>query len=268
MRPTPALIAAALPLALPAAAHAELTTNDASYEVVKESNVYIPMTDGTKLAADVYRPAGKPGEKFPCLFEMTPYRKELRAAEAADFFPARGFVYVEADARGTGGSQGQYDGVFLPAEQNDGYDAVEWLATKYPACNGKVGLWGGSYSGINQYLIAASPKGTPPHLVTIAPQRALSDLYRDIVYTGGILTGSFGVLWSGGTTGYNAPGADPTTQPDPTTAAQAPIDHLQNDPMLTTYLTEPFDSPVLPRLVGHQPADAAADADPPPRGLV
>ena len=243
MRRTAAILCALAGLVVPASAHAGVTTNEPAYDVVKESNVYIPMTDGTKLAADVYRPAGKPGERFPCLFEMTPYRKELRAAEAADFFPARGFVYVEVDARGTGGSQGEYDGVFLPAEQNDGYDAIEWLATKYPACNGKVGMWGGSYSGINQYLIAASPKGTPPHLVTMAPQRALSDLYRDIVYTGGISTGSFGLIWSGGTTAYNAPGADPTTGPDPLIAAQAPVDHLRNDPMLTTYLLQPYDSP-------------------------
>jgi acyl-homoserine lactone acylase PvdQ len=92
---------------------------------------------------------------------MTPYRKELRASEAANFFPARGFVYVEVDARGTGGSQGQYNGVFLTAEQNDGYDAIEWLATKYPSCDGKVGMWGGSYSGINQYLSIHSPSTAP-----------------------------------------------------------------------------------------------------------
>jgi putative CocE/NonD family hydrolase len=246
--PVRLLAAAVAALALaPAAAQAEVTTVDPSYEVVKQSNVYITVSDGTKLAADVYRPkpkAGQPADqKFPCLFEMTPYRKELRAKEAADFFPARGFVYVEVDARGTGGSTGQYNGVFLPAEQTDGYDAIEWLATQYPYCDGKVGMWGGSYSGINQYLIATSPKGTPPHLVTIAPQRALSDLYRDIVYTGGIATGSFGVIWSGGTTAYNAPGADPTTAPDPQVAAQAPVDHAQNAPMLTTYLGQPFDSP-------------------------
>src|SRR3954453_3152623 len=167
MRTLIRIAAAIAVLALPAAASAGVTTNEPTYDVVKEQNVDIPMTDGTKLAADVYRPAGKPGERFPCRVETTPSRKELRASEAADFFPARGFVYVEVDARGTGGSQGQYDGVFLPAEQNNGYDAIEWLATKYAHCNGRVGMWGGSYSGINQYLIAAGPKGTPPHLVTI-----------------------------------------------------------------------------------------------------
>jgi uncharacterized protein len=238
----------ALAAALPAAAHAEVTTTSPKYDVIKEQNVVIPMTDGTKLVADVYRPKPKQGQpadqRFPCLYEVTPYRKELRAKEAAGFFPARGFVYVEVDARGTGGSEGQYNGVFLPQEQKDGYDGIEWLATKYPHCNGKVGMWGGSYSGINQYLIATSPKGTPPHLRTIAPQRAFSDLYRDIVYTGGIVSGSFGLIWAGGTTGYNAIGADPTTGPDARLAANALVDHLKNDPMFTTYLNAPFDGPL------------------------
>jgi len=247
MRRTAALLlASASGLAFAAPASAGVTTQDPSYDVVKESNVYVTMTDGTRLAADIYRPAPKAGQpadqRFPCLFEMTPYRKEMRAAEAADFFPARGFVYMEVDARGTGGSEGEYDGVFTSAEQNDGYDAIEWLATQYAHCNGQVGMWGGSYSGINQYLIAASPKGNPPHLRTIAPQRALTDLYRDAVYNGGMVTGSFGLIWAGGTTGYNAVGADPTTSPDPMIATRALFDHLGNDPMFLTYLNQPYDN--------------------------
>jgi putative CocE/NonD family hydrolase len=238
-------LAALLVLAAPAAA--SVTTAEPSYEVIKEENVVVPMSDGTKLVADVFRPKPKPGQpadqRFPCLFEMTPYRKESRAAEGAGTFPARGFVFMELDARGTGGSAGQYDGVFLEQEQEDGYDAIEWLATKYAPCDGRVGMFGGSYSGINQYLVAASPKGTPPHLRTLAPQRALTDLYRDIVYTGGILTGSFGLIWAGGTEGYNLIGADPRTQPDPAQALQALVDHRGNDPMFTTYLGKPFDSP-------------------------
>ena len=238
-------VAAVALAAWPSAATAGVTTQEPKYEVIREQNVVIPMTDGTRLVADVYRPkpaGGQPDDqRFPCLFEMTPYRKEMRAAEAAGVFPARGFVYMEVDARGTGGSEGEYDGVFLEQEQLDGYDAIEWLATKYPHCNGEVGMWGGSYSGINQYLIATSPKGTPPHLRTIAPQRAFSDLYRDIVYTGGILTGSFGLIWAGGTTGYNAIGADPTTGPSPELAGNALVDHLRNDPMFLTYLNAPFD---------------------------
>ena len=159
-----ALVCALAATLVPAsAAHAEVTTLEPRYEVVKEQNVVVPMTDGTRLVADIYRPKpAEPGQRFPCLFEVTPYRKEMRAREAADYFPARGFVYMETDARGTGGSEGEYDGVFLPQEQLDGYDSIEWLATQYPHCNGQVGMWGGSYSGINQYLIATSPKGRRP----------------------------------------------------------------------------------------------------------
>ena len=234
-------------LVLTAPASASVTTADPTYDVVTEQNVYVPMADGTKLAADVYRPQPKPGQpenqRFPCLIEMTPYRKESRAAEAAGAFPARGFVYMEVDARGTGGSEGEYDGVFTVAEQNDGYDAIEWLATQYAHCDGRVGMFGGSYSGINQYLIAASPKGVPPHLRTLAPQRALTDLYRDIVYTGGILTASFGLIWAGGTEGYNLIGADPRTNPPPEQALAALVDHRGNDPMFTTYMAKRYDSP-------------------------
>ncbi len=230
-----------------APAQARVTTVEPSYRVATERNVVVPMSDGTRLVADVYRPVPKPGQpagqRFPCLFETTPYRKEMRAAEAAGFFPARGFVYMEVDARGTGGSEGEYDGVFRDQEQVDGYDGIEWLATEYPHCSGRVGMWGGSYSGINQYLIATSPKGKPPHLRTIAPQRALSDLYRDIVYTGGILTGSFGAVWAGATTGFNAIGADPTTRPDPQIGMRAVTDHLRNDAMMATFLNTPFDGP-------------------------
>ncbi|MEX2194401.1 MAG: CocE/NonD family hydrolase [Thermoleophilaceae bacterium] len=240
-----ATLAASLIYASPALAG--VTTAEPSYDVIVEQNVVVPMPDGTRLVADIHRPRPKAdqpaGQAFPCLFEMTPYRKEARAAEGAGTFPARGFVFMELDARGTGGSEGEYDGVFLEQEQEDGYDAIEWLATEYEHCNGEVGMFGGSYSGINQYLIATSPKGTPPHLRTIAPQRALSDLYRDIVYTGGILTGSFGVIWSGGTTAYNAQGADLTTNPDPELALRSIVDHTRNDPMFLTYLGRPFDSP-------------------------
>src|SRR3954462_15828868 len=94
-----AMLAFAVVPAAPAAAG--VTTSGPSYDVVEDQNVVVPMSDGTRLVADVYRPKPKRGQpanqRFPCLFEMTPYRKELRAAEAAGTFPARGFVYMEID---------------------------------------------------------------------------------------------------------------------------------------------------------------------------
>lgn len=244
MRLALALLASLL---LAAPASAQVTTLAPTYATTVDRNVSVPMEDGTKLAADVHRPLPQPwqpaDQRFPCLFEMTPYGKEARAAKGAGAFPPRGFVLMEVDVRGTGASEGEYGGIFTEAEQRDGYDAIEWLATQYPYCNGHVGMFGGSYSGINQYLVAASPKGTPPHLRTIAPQRALTDLYRDIVYTGGILTASFGLIWSGGTEAYKLAGADPRTSQPPEQAVRALVDQHGNDPMFTTYMARPFDSP-------------------------
>jgi hypothetical protein len=40
--------------------------------------------------------------------------------------------------------------------------------------------------------------------------------------------------------GYNAVGADPSTNPDPAIAAQALVDHSQAVPMLATFLNSPY----------------------------
>ena len=70
-------------------------------------DVRFTMDDGIQIAADVYLPPSGSGP-FPCLVELTPYRKETRAAEGASFLPGQGFALIEADARGTGGSNGEY----------------------------------------------------------------------------------------------------------------------------------------------------------------
>ncbi|HEX9765363.1 MAG TPA: CocE/NonD family hydrolase, partial [Nitriliruptorales bacterium] len=58
------------------------------------ADVYIEMDDGVRLAADIWLPPGTPSDgsvQVPCLVELTPYRKETRAAEGAGFLPQAGF---------------------------------------------------------------------------------------------------------------------------------------------------------------------------------
>ena len=65
-----------------------------SYGIVESRDVMIPMRDGVKLAADVYRPArdGQAVEgKFPVLLMRTPYNKERASASATAFVP-HGYV--------------------------------------------------------------------------------------------------------------------------------------------------------------------------------
>jgi putative CocE/NonD family hydrolase len=98
-------------------------------------------------------------------------------------FAARGIIAVAVDTRGTGGSEGNLGAnYFSPREARDGYRIIEYFGTrKYST--GKVGMTGGSYVGITQYLTA---ERQPPHLAVIAPQVAVGDLYRDAFTHDGI----------------------------------------------------------------------------------
>ena len=81
------------------------------------------------------------------------------------------------DCRGTGASEGE----FLPFnEGEDGYDTVEWVASR-PWSDGKVGMLGGSYHGSTQW---AAAKEQPPHLNAIFPGM-ISPGLRDFIYVGG-----------------------------------------------------------------------------------
>ena len=87
------------------------------------------------------------------------------------------------DVRGTGGSGGTLEGNFFsPREARDSATVIEYLGNQ-PYSTGKVGMAGGSYVGITQFLAAQQ---RPPHLAAIAPQVPISDLYRDGFAHGGI----------------------------------------------------------------------------------
>ncbi len=127
-------------------------------------NAPVPMRDGVRLSATVYRPKAA-ATPSPCVLEMTPYVADSYH-ERGSYFAAHGLPFAVIDVRGRGGS----GGVFRPfaQEPQDGYDAVEWLAAQ-PYCNGKVAMWGGSYAGFDQW---ATAKTRPPHLATIVPVAA------------------------------------------------------------------------------------------------
>jgi uncharacterized protein len=224
-------------------------------------DVRVAMDDGVRLAADVYvptRPDADGDGLYPCVVELTPYRKETRAAEGSGYLPGQGIALIEVDARGTGGSEGEYDIVFSVREQADAVQWIDWAATAATTdgeplrpdggnklCERTVGMYGGSYSGIIQYLVASLParrRGDVPaasrYLATVAPQRAYGDLYRDIVYHGGIAIASFGAIWTAGTNAYYTEPPTDVTTPD---GQAAWTDHLtKNDLMLRNYLEHPY----------------------------
>lgn len=123
--------------------------------------VKIPLRDGVKLNATLYRPEGQ-RTPLPCIFTLTPYIAGSYHPRGV-YFATHDYVFLTVDVRGRGNSEGEFTP--LLQEAKDGYDIVEWLA-KQPYCNGKVTMWGGSYAGYDQW---ATAKEFPPHLATILP---------------------------------------------------------------------------------------------------
>src|SRR5262249_22239900 len=82
-------------------------------------DVKVSMRDGTKLSADIYRPADRASGgtgRYPVILIRTPYNKSTGRGnhlEWGRFFAAHGYVYVAMDVRGRGDSEG----VFVPYRQ-------------------------------------------------------------------------------------------------------------------------------------------------------
>ena len=143
-------------LASPAAA-----ADDPPAPVDLDWGVKIPLRDGVRLNATVFRPGGQK-DPLPVIFTLTPYTADSYLDRAL-YFARNGYVYALVDVRGRGNSEGSFEP--FVNEGRDGHDVVEWLA-RQPWCNGKVTMWGGSYAGHNQWLTL---RERPPHLATIVP---------------------------------------------------------------------------------------------------
>lgn len=177
---------------------------------------YVPLADGTELRYTVFLPEG-PGP-FPTAMQYDVYAAGSNPFEnGQDAMGARllaaGFAVLGVNVRGSGCSSGTFD-VFSPQTARDGYDAVEWAA-RQPWSNGDIGMFGVSFPAIMSLYVAAL---RPPHLRAIVPGAALSDLYRDVAYPGGLLNATFVGFWTGAQkgTGYQdiplvvaADGGDP-----------------------------------------------------------
>ncbi|HEU5382902.1 MAG TPA: CocE/NonD family hydrolase, partial [Ktedonobacteraceae bacterium] len=152
-----------------------------TYAIHVERQIPIPMTDGTILRADVYRP--KASGRYPVLVERVAYALEDRCRYFGEYYASRGYVVVGQNVRGRFVS----DGVFAPfrddgwGERRDGYETIRWAGTQ-PWSNGAVGMLDGSYSAGTQYLVAPT---RPPFLKALFAREGLSNIYRDFVFRGG-----------------------------------------------------------------------------------
>ena len=173
-------------------------------------DVPIRMDDGLVLRADIFR---RPQEgRYPVILSYGPYGKGLafqdgypsawrRMAEqhpdvtagSSNLYQSwevvdpekwvpHGYACMRVDSRGCGCSPGFIDH-FSPRETKDFYDCIEWAGIQ-PWSNGKVGLNGISYYGINQWHVASLQ---PPHLAAMCIWEGAADWYRDMTRHGGII---------------------------------------------------------------------------------
>ncbi|HMQ02972.1 MAG TPA: CocE/NonD family hydrolase [Pyrinomonadaceae bacterium] len=137
---------------------------------VVERKVMVPMRDGKRMQADVYRPKD-PAKKYPIIFSRTPYNFnwwDVRLGAPRDMSTVldavkRGYAYVIMNERGRYFSEGNYD--ILGPPTTDGDDALTWMSSQ-PWSNKKVGAIGCSSTAEWQMAVAA--RGNPAFTTMIA----------------------------------------------------------------------------------------------------
>ncbi|MBV9662189.1 MAG: CocE/NonD family hydrolase [Acidimicrobiales bacterium] len=217
---------------LPGAAEARNHLRRAMAGIRKDTNVQIPTRDGSYLLADIYRPISE--ERYPAIARLSVYGKAFRngsicdeadrlasedredvwfeqgpgdlppvvrysetiVSASAHVWVPRGYAVVRIDGRGVGKVPGVLE-PFSAQEASDYYDAIEWIAGQ-SWCDGKVGLYGASYSATIQWNVAALG---PPSLRAIMPFASDADAYRDLSYPGGIFNEAYRRGWFDGLVG-------------------------------------------------------------------
>jgi uncharacterized protein len=183
--------------------------------VKRVDGVWIPMQDGTRLAATLWLPEDAEADPVPAILEYIPYRKNdataPRDAELHPYLAARGFAGVRVDLRGSGDSEGILEGEYLQQELDDGVAVIAWLAAQ-PWCSGRVGMLGKSWGGFNGLQIAAM---RPPALGCVVSVCSTDDRYADDVhYAGGAVFAAATLSWATTMLAYTARPPDPAALGD------------------------------------------------------
>lgn len=147
---------------------------------------WIPLPDGTNLAARIWMPDGADEKPCPAILEYLPYQRRDGTTRRDDAtypgFAAAGYVGVRVDLRGSGDSEGVFDDEYSAQELADAAAVIAWIAEQ-PWCSGAVGMMGISWGGFNSLQVAAL---RPPALkAVVALSTTVDRFHDDIHYKGG-----------------------------------------------------------------------------------
>ncbi len=178
-------------------------------QVAMFDDVAIPLSDGTNLAARIWRPTDAETDPVPAILEYLPYRRRDGTAErdylTHPYFAGHGYAAVRVDIRGTGDSEGVLLGEYLRQEQDDALEVIAWIA-RQPWCSGAVGMIGISWGGFNGLQVAAR---RPPALKAVVTIASTDDRYADDIHAMGgcLILGKLG--WGSTIFSINAAPPDP-----------------------------------------------------------
>jgi putative CocE/NonD family hydrolase len=219
-------------------ASAGSASDGAAYDIREQYTKYeyrIPMRDGTRLFTRVLLPKDT-STTYPILITRTPFGvgpygpdEYFAIGSQTEALLRAGYIVAWQDVRGRRMSEGTFTHVTphrpekpTPAdvdENSDTWDTVEWLLRHVPNHNGRVGLWGISYSG---FFTAAGIIDTHPAIKAASPQAPVADLFLDDDWYHG---GAFMLAHA-----FNAAGVyQPQSKPTPPPKVEVPFDYGTED---------------------------------------
>jgi len=138
----------------------------------ESSTQWVALSDGTRLATVVVRPAGPQWGAVPSVL--------VRSADPIDagmsrllvhLVAERGYAVVFQTCRGRGDSEGRF--VPFIHEAQDGMEAMDWVAEQ-PWCDGRLALAGSDYAGFTAWAACA---GADPRVGALVVGFASRDPY-------------------------------------------------------------------------------------------
>jgi uncharacterized protein len=95
-------------------------------------NLWIPLADGTRLAARLWMPEDAEEAPVPAILEYLPYRKRDSTAARDElthpYVAGHGYACIRVDLRGSGESDGLLWGEYLEQEHDDALEVIAWIA--------------------------------------------------------------------------------------------------------------------------------------------
>jgi uncharacterized protein len=199
-----------------------------TYTVIE--NEWIPLADGTRLAARIWMPGEANAAPVPAVLEYLPYRKRdgtaMRDEATYPSFAEAGIAGLRVDIRGSGESDGVIDGEYTPRELSDACEVIAWIAAQ-PWSNGSVGMMGISWGGFNCLQVAAL---RPPALKAVISIASTVDRYNDDIHYKNGCHLSAQLSWAGTMFGYQSRPPDPALVGE--SWKEMWLHRLENEPFL------------------------------------